>query len=99
MDSILDHKKIKEAIDKADGYDVSKNGQKKRKITTKGWELLIQWKDGLKSWVPLVDIKESYPIQLAEYAKLQGIESEPAFVWWIPFVLKKRDNIVPLVGA
>ena len=62
MDSILDHKKTKEAVDKADGYVVSKNGEKKRKITTKGWELLIQWKDGLKSWVPLVDIKESYPI-------------------------------------
>jgi len=70
VDEILDHQKTKDAVDKSDGYVVSKNGQKKHKVTTKGWKFLIRWKDGLQSWVPLSDLKESYPIQLAEYAKL-----------------------------
>ncbi len=58
---------------------------------------MVFWNDGLKSWVSLIDLKESYPIQLSEYAKVQEIEDEPTFAWWIPFLLKKRDNIVSSV--
>ena len=66
----------------------------KKNITTKGWNFLIRWKDGLQSWVPLVDLKELYLVQLAEYVKLCEREDEPAFAWWVPFALKKRDQIV-----
>ena len=99
MDEILDHQKTKDAVEKSGGFVTSKNGQKKYKITTKGWEFLIRWKDGLQLWVPLVDLKESYPVQLAEYAKLYEIDSEPAFTWWVPFASKKRDHIVSGVKA
>ncbi len=27
----------------------------------------------------------------------QGIDHEPAFNWWVPHVLKKRDRIISLV--
>ena len=27
----------------------------------------------------------------------QGIEHEPAFNWWVPHVLQKRDRIISLV--
>ena len=64
-------------MEKSKGLVQSNNGQLKPRITTKGWEFLIKWKDGLQSWVPMIDIKESYPVQLTEHAKLQGIEDEP----------------------
>jgi hypothetical protein len=49
------------------------------------------------SWENLADLKESHPIETAEYAKILGINHEPAFNWWIPHVLKKKDHIISLV--
>jgi hypothetical protein len=40
------------------------------------------------------DVKDSYPVQLAEYAVENGISDDPAFKWWCPHVLKKRDRII-----
>jgi hypothetical protein len=34
-------------------------------------------KDGLTSWVPLKDLKESFPVQVAEYAMVNKILEEP----------------------
>ena len=98
LDEIIGHRKNSDALNKADGFVRSGNGQKKRRVTTKGWEVHVQWKDGLKSWVPMVDVKESYPVQLAEYAKMCMIDNEPAFAWWVPHTLKKRDQIISSVS-
>ena len=35
---------------------------------TRGWELCVQWKDGSTNWVSLKDVKNSFPIELADYA-------------------------------
>ena len=48
--------------------------------TTKGWQLLVQWKDGSTSWTPLKDLKESNPVEVAEYAVANKIADEPAFI-------------------
>ena len=37
-------------------------------VITAGWQLCIQWKDGLTSWEKLSDMKESHPIETAKYA-------------------------------
>jgi hypothetical protein len=44
----------------------------------------------MTSWHQLADLKESYPIEVAEFAVTQGIQDEPAFIWWVPYVLAKR---------
>ena len=77
-----------------DAFIITKRGTKRRKETTKGWELLIRWKDGGTDWVALKDIKESYPVQVAEYAVSAHISEEPAFAWWASSVLKKRNRII-----
>ena len=74
-------------------------GTKCRRETTKGWELLIEWKDGSTNWVSLKDIKESYPVQVAEFAIATHISMEPTFTWWILFVLKKRKPILAKVKS
>jgi hypothetical protein len=49
------------------------------------------------SWENLADLKESHPIETAKCAKIHGIDYEPAFNWWVPPILKKRDCIISLV--
>ena len=44
------------------------NGNKRRQETKKGWEICIHWKDGSSTWNQLKDVKESYPVKMAEYA-------------------------------
>jgi hypothetical protein len=69
-------------------------GVKRQVQTTKGWEINIQWRDGSTTWNALKDMKDSYPVQMAEYATDNGLALKPAFRWWIPHVLKKRDRII-----
>jgi hypothetical protein len=47
--------------------------------------------DGSTEWVDLSMAKEAYPIQAAEYAVANKLVSEPAFSWWVPYTLRKRD--------
>ena len=98
LDEIIDHRKNKDAVPIEKGYTVSKDGRKKKKITSKGWEIHVQWKDGSRSWVPMIDVKESHPVELAEYATMKDIVNEPAFCWWVPYTLRKRDQIISAVN-
>ena len=94
LKGISDHRKSDDAIPKENGWHVLPSGGKRRKITTDGWELYIDWADGTSNWIPLKDIKQSNPIEAAEYARAVGIDDQPAFAWWVNYVLKKRDAIV-----
>ena len=59
----------------------------------------MQWKDGSTNWVALKDMKELYPIQVTEYAIASRISMEPVFAWWVPHVLKKRNQIISKVKS
>ena len=67
--------------------------------TTKGWYLLCLWKDGSTMWSPLKDLKESNPVDIAEYVVGNGISEESAFAWWVLYTLKKIDHIIAKVKA
>ena len=99
LDEIVDHRKGQTAYDKDEGFVTNANGKRSRRITTKGWKFLINWKDGTQGWVPLSDIKDSNPIEVAEYVQVKGLEDEPAFAWWVGHVLKKRNRIIASVNA
>ena len=94
MDEIIAHRSNKHDVKQQDMFIVTKTFTKRRRETTKGWELLIRWKDGGTDWAALKDIKEYYPVQVAEYAVSARISEEPAFAWWAPPVLKKRNRII-----
>ena len=38
-------------------------------------------------------------MEVAEYAISQGVNDEPAFAWWVPYTLKKRERIISAVDA
>ena len=49
--------------------------------------------------MPLKAAKEAYPVQLAEYSVASQISTEPAFAWWVPFTLKKRNRIIAKINS
>jgi hypothetical protein len=93
LSEIMDHRSDATAIQMEHKY-IQQGANQTIQKTTKGWFLQVQWKDGTSSWEPLRNLKESNPIEVAEYAMANQIAEEPAFAWWVPFVLRKRDKIV-----
>ena len=55
--------------------------------------------DSLTDWIVLKDLKESKPIQVADYVKANRIIDEPAFSWWCDNVLRKKDRIIAKVKS
>ena len=97
LNEIIDHRSDKSAIGIADGFTTSRNGNRVPKKTTQGWSLLVSWKDGFSDWIPLKDLKDAYPIQIAEYAMANQIANEPPLNRWVHTVLMKRNRIVAKV--
>ena len=95
MEGIIDYKCDDSiAIPKADKYITTGRGQRRLWKTTAGWKLLVEWKDQSESWVKLSELKESHPVETAEFAKSRGIDDESAFAWWVPHTLRKRNAII-----
>jgi hypothetical protein len=99
LDDILYHQKDRSAINRADGYWTSYNGNKVPKKTTQGWKLCVQWKDGTTTWVSLAELKDSNPLELAEYGVVNGIQDEPAFNWWVKDIMRVRTSIISKVKS
>jgi hypothetical protein len=81
---IVDHKSSGEATKMADKYFITKTGTKRMHQTTQGWKFLVQWANGTRPWIDLKILKESNPVTAWDIA------DEPAFAWWVPYVLRKR---------
>jgi hypothetical protein len=80
---LVDHRKDpKKAVDIADQYYM-KGGRRQKRKTTTCWDLQVEWRDGSTSWLPLKQLKETNPVEVAEYAKANKIDNEPAFDWWV----------------
>ena len=96
---IVDHKSTGEAIKMKDKYIITRTGTRQMRQTTVGWSFLVKWGDGSQQWVDLKVLKESNLMQVGEYVIARGIQDEPAFAWWVPYVMKKRNVIFAMVKA
>ena len=90
---IIDYRRDENAVSKDDGFFINSSGIKQKVITTSGWWFLTEWEDGTADWVSLKLIKESNPIETAEFVKAHGLDKEPAFSWWVNKVLKKKNSL------
>jgi hypothetical protein len=93
MESVVDHKTEGHTMYRADMY-IKHGCNKQVRKTTKGLHLCVEWKDGTTSWECLPDPKESNPVEVDEYAVSKNLFDATAFVWWVPYVLKKRIHII-----
>ena len=75
MDCIVDHRKDHTAIQAGIQYFIMR-GHKQQKRTTRGWYPCVKWKDKSTSWERLSDLKESYPVEVAEYAAAFDLQEE-----------------------
>ena len=70
MKALIDYKKDSQAVAIGDQYVYVKGKKSKRKI---------EWRDGTSTWERLAALKESNPVEVAEFATAQGIDHEPVF--------------------
>ena len=96
---ITAHSKDETAVAAKDKYFTTKMGRRTLRQTTIGWKFEVLWKDGTKSWVPLKVLKESNPVEVAEYISSRKLAGEAAFAWWVPYTLRKRDRIISAVNS
>jgi hypothetical protein len=86
---IVDHKSSEEAVKMADKYFCTSNGTKCMRQMAQGWKFLVKWSNGLRQGIDLKLLKESNPVQVAGYATSRNIAEEPAFAWWVSYILRK----------
>jgi len=89
----VDHRKGSQALNDQEAYLFVK-GRKLQKLTTKGWKLCAELSNGDTEWMDLKVAKEASPIKAARYAVANKISSEPAFRWWVPYILNKEERII-----
>ena len=53
LDSITGHRSNDDAVQSKDQYMMLKNGRRKLRQTTKGWDLCVLWRTGEEQWIPL----------------------------------------------
>ena len=99
LTEMTDYKNYDSAISKVDGFIKSISGNLHRKRLTRGWKLLLEWKDVSVDWVPLKGLKQSNPVELAEYYVVNKISDEPAFNWWVKDNLRHRYRTISKVKS
>jgi hypothetical protein len=97
LHSIIDYyRRNEDAVSKADQRRTNVNGHSYLHRSTAGWELCYEWRDGSTAWQKLSDLKESHPVETAEFALTHDLLEEPVSFndWWAKSVLKRRERII-----
>ena len=45
------------------------------------------------------ELKESYPVEIAEYSIVKNISHHPVFVWWVNHVVSKKKVIISKIKS
>ena len=94
LEDIIGHRFNPDCISESDGWYTTPQGSKRRKITTHGCDINVQWSDGTSTWIPLKDMKEANPLEVAEYATQNSIDKHPVFAWWVPQTIRRKERII-----
>jgi hypothetical protein len=96
---IVNHRNVPDFKDGTETMP-TKHGQNwKLPKTTKGVEIQVRFRDETLTWIPMNEVWQSNPIELAEYAVQRGITNDPAFAWWVPHTLRCRRRMIAKVKS
>ena len=79
MESIIDYKKDGRAVPMTDKCMITKSGQRHMRKTSEGWKLLVRFQDSTEQWIPFPVLKETNPVEVAEFPMAIGIDDQPVF--------------------
>ena len=96
---IQDHQKDGTDIPKEEGRIKAANGMGQDKITTRGWEVMVLWKDVSTDLIQLKDTKDSKQVKIAEYSVVNHIQDKTALAWWVSNALRWHNRIISKVSS
>ena len=99
LEAIIDYTKDDAVVDIANEDAITLKGRRMLWKTAKGWNVKVALTNDLELWLLLKDLKESDLVEVVAFVKARDLEKEPAFCWWIPHVLRKRDAIISSVTS
>lgn len=94
VEAVIDHRRQGNAVSKGKMYVTMRDGRKKLRQSTAGWDFKVRFSNGREQWMQLKDLKEINPVEVAEYVAARGLSDEVAFQWWVPYTLRKKSNII-----
>ena len=53
LDEIVEHRCNGNQVKMQDAFSTKKQVVKRSRLTTKGWEMLVKWKNGITTWLAL----------------------------------------------
>ena len=68
LDKIIYRRSDDTAVSTGNNMYHDTNGIPQQKYTTVGHQVRVQWVAGSSNWIALMNMKNSYPVELAEYA-------------------------------
>ena len=95
VDLIVDYRNNYKAITVPD-QKVVHRGRRFMRRSNVGCQMCVQWRDSSTTWKALKDIKESHPIERAEYVVDQEIYHKLSINWWVNAVLNNMLRIISL---
>ena len=99
LEEIVDHRITKDALHGDDAYRTLSNGHRVPKRMTKGHQLPLRFQGNETEWMDLQTVKDSNPVEAAEYAIANQLDKEPAFAWWVQDVLRHKKRIISKVKS
>ena len=97
VEAVIDHRRQGNAVPKGKMYVTMRDGRKKLRQSTAGWDFKVRFTNGREQWMQLKDLKEINPVEVAEYVAARNLIDEVAFQWWVPYTLRKKQAIIAAV--
>ena len=99
FEEIINYCVTDKALKCDDRFRTAANRDRVPKKNLQGHKVCVQYRGGETEWLSLKLVKDSNPIEMAEYAVANGLQDNPAFSWWVRSVLKHRDWIISKVKS
>ena len=94
LNDIIDNRILYNAVSKPEGNQITCTGLWRNKRTTKGCKICVLWKYRSNDRIVINYLKESYMVELAEYAVANSIQDGISFILWVTHAYNKYELVL-----